>query len=512
MKGETSMRYVQGHNREQETMFPSVMDDYIPEDNPVRFLDAYVDTLNLYELGFTHADPQAIGRKPYNPADILKLYIYGYLNRLRSSRMLEKETIKNLEVIWLLRGLRPDFKTIADFRKDNKDALKKVHREFIFYCRELNLFELELIAIDGSKFAAVNHTRKAYSKNKITKLIKEIDQSINEYFDKIEQNDRNENEISKSTTDEFKKKIKKLERQKDILQGYEDQLKETGETQIVLTDPDSRVMRTGHNGKDVCYNVQMAVDSKHKLIVDFDVTNEETDLHQLGHMTRQVKEIFQIENFKAVADLGYFEKYEIKNCHDNQVECYIPEGNKSQNNEKGLYTNKNFQYDADNDYYICPAKQQLKWTRIRNHAGKKEKVYWTAACRQCKQKSKCTTSKDLRHIYRWEHEDIIDAMRKRVKENPEIIAARREMVEHPFGTLKHSMGHHYFLCKGIEMVKTEMSLSVLAYNIKRVLNIMGVKQLISIIKMCKSKTRDLESCLLSYFSFSLIKIGKLAVR
>ncbi len=501
------MRYVQGHNREQETMFPSVMDDYVTEDNPVRFLDAYVDTLDLLKLGFTHADPQAIGRKPYNPADLLKLYIYGYLNRVRSSRMLEKETIKNLEVIWLLRGLRPDFKTIADFRKDNKGALKKVHREFVLYCRELNLFALELIAIDGSKFAAVNHTRKVFSKKKIEKMIKEIDQSINNYLENIEQNDKNEMGASHSVDNKVKKKIKHLKTQKSILQGYKAELDETGETQIALTDPECRIMRTGHKGQDACYNVQSAVDSKHKLVVDFDITNEGNDLHQLDNMTNRVKELFQIESFKAVADLGYFEKNEIKNCQDNHVECYLPEGNKSQNSKKGLYTIKDFQYDAENDCFICPAKRQLKGTRIRVHSGKNEKDYWTAACRKCQQKSKCTTSKDVRHLYRWEQEGIIDEMRQRVKENPEIIAARRDIVEHPFGTIKYTMGHYYFLCKGLEMVKTEMSLSFLAYNMKRVMNIIGVKQLISIIKMYKMKTRDFKC----YFPFCPIKVYKMAV-
>ncbi len=506
------MRYVQGHTRNQETLFPSVLDDYVTEDNPVRFLDAYVDMLDLNQLGFTHADPKATGRKPYNPADILKLYIYGYLNKVRSSRLLEKETNKNLEVMWLLRGLRPDFKTIADFRKNNKEALKKVHREFVFYCRELNLFELELIAIDGSKFAAVNHTRKAYSKNKITKLIKEIDQSINEYLDNIEQNDCNENEISRSTRKEVKKKIEQLKAQKNILQEYEAKLKESGETQLALTDPDCRVMRTGHNGQDACYNVQSAVDRKYKLIVDFDITNEGDDLHQLDNMTNRVKELFKIGGFKAVADLGYQERGEIKKCYDNNIKCFLPESNRSHNSEKGLYSNKDFKYDAKNDCYICPAKQYLKWSWARNHGGKIEKVYWTAACRQCKQKSKCTKSKDVRRIYRWEHEEILEEMRQRVKENPEIIAARRNLVEHPFGTIKHAMGHYYFLCKGLEMVKTEMSLSVLAYNMKRVMNIVGVKKLVNIIKMRKSIEKKTKNYFYSLFNLLFPQNINLAVQ
>ncbi len=494
------MRYIQGQDRNQATMFPAVMDDYIAEDNPVRFIDAYVDSLDLSELGFTYANPNDIGRKPYNPGDLLKLYIYGYLNKPRSSRRLEKETHRNIEVIWLLCSLKPDFKTIADFRKDNKKAIKKVCREFILFCRELDLFALELIGIDGSKFAAVNHSNKAYSKSKIEKLIKEIDQSIDDYLRDIEHNDEDEKNISQVTVNELQEKIELLKNRKDILRDYHKQLQETGEKQIVLTDPDSRIMRTGHNGKDVCYNVQFAVDSKYKLIADFDITSEENDFHQLDNMTSRVKEQFQIESFKAVADLGYLEKNEIKKCHENNVECYLPEDKKSQNRKIGLYTNKDFQYDPENDCYICPAKEKLTWTWIREKNDKKEKVYRSSACRKCEQKEKCTKSKYGRHIYRWEHEEIMDKMRQRVKENPEIIAARKAIVEHPFGTVKHSMGYRYFLCKGLEMVKTEMSLTVLAYNLKRVLNIIGVKELLKAVAMQKTKWQT-SSCPTLFFNY-----------
>ena len=486
------MRYNQGLDRSQATMFPAIMDEYITEDNPVRFLDAYIDTVDLSKFGFIHAEPKCTGRKPYNPADLLKLYIYGYLNHPRSGRKLERETHKNIEVIWLLRGLKPDFKTICDFRKDNRKGIKKVCREFILFCRELDLFSLELIGIDGSKFATVNHSKKAFTKAKLEKLVKEIDQSIDKYLEKIEQNDEKEKDINKPTVDQLKEKIKTLKKRKQTFQEYENELIKTGKKQIVITDPDSRIMRTGHRGQDVCYNVQIAVDEKYKLIAAFDITNEENDVHQLHNMANKVKNQFQLDSLQTVADLGYVEKNEIKKCHDDNIECFLPEDKKSQNNKLNLYTNKDFKYDPENDCYMCPAKQQLKGTRFRVKNGKKEKVYWTSACRQCKQKSKCTRSKDIRHIYRWEHEDIIDNMRERVQMHPEIIAARRNMVEHPFGTIKHSMGHHYFLCKGLEMVKTEISLSILAYNIKRVLNIIGAKELIQIVKMRMIKDNPLK--------------------
>ncbi len=279
----------------------------------------------------------------------------------------------------------------------------------------------------------------------------------------------------------------------------------------MLTDPDGRIMRTGHNGQDVSYNVQIAVDSMHKLIADFDITSEENDLHQLDNMTSRVKEQFQVEGFKAVADLGYFEKNEIKKCQDNNIECYLPDDNKSKNYKLNLYTNKDFQYDSENDCYICPAREKLKWTRIWDHSGKKEKDYWTAACRKCEQKSQCTKSKDVRHIYRWEHEEVIDEMRQRVNENPEIIAARRDMVEHPFATIKQSMGHHYFFCKGLEMVKTEMSLTALAYNIKRVLNIIGVKELIKMTMKCRANMKALTTCSNLFYDFFNLSCERLAL-
>lgn len=471
------MDYIQGLDRKQATMFPTIMDDYIAEDNPVRFIDAYVDSLNFVELGFRYAEPAATGRKPYNPADLTKLYLYGYINQPRSSRRLEKEAHKNIELMWLLRGLKPDFKTIADFRKDNGKAIRKVCREFIFYCRELELFSLELVGIDGSKFTAVNHTQKSYTKTTLQKLITDIDKSIDGYLQELEKNDKNEKEVNKPTANELKDKINQLKSQKEKYNHYKKKLDETGESQISLTDPDSRIMRTGHNGRDVCYNTQFAVDSKNSIIVNYDVTNDKNDYHQLDKITSSIKEQFQLDELEIVADLGYFEKNEIKKCHDNKVKCYIPEDRKSKNHKLGLYTNKDFKYNSNDDYYICPAGQKLIWTKYRKRNNKRDKVYWTQACRLCKKKSKCTTAQDIRCLYRWEHEDIIDQMNKRVKENPEIIKKRKEIVEHPFGTIKHSMGHSYFLCRGLDMVKTEMSLSVLAYNIKRAINIFGVKEL-----------------------------------
>jgi len=493
------MRFIQGKDREQTTLFPAAIDDYVSQDNPVRFIEAYVNSLDLVELDFQNAEPKDLGRKPYNPSDLLKLYIYGYLNRIRSSRMLEKETHKNTEVMWLLCMLRPDFKTIADFRKDNTKAIKAVSRKFILLCRDLNLFGLELFAIDGSKFSAVNHSHKAYTKNKIQKAIQKIDKSLEKYLKSLEHLDQKESNINKSSELEIREKIDRLTKSKKKFKNLKNQMEITGQKQITLTDPESRVMRTGRQGNDVCYNVQIAVDSKHHLIAEFDVTNDQNDLHQLNNMTSRVKELLQLQNFKTVADLGYFEKNEIKKCHKNQIECYIPESEKSQNYRLGLFTNKDFQYDPEHDLYHCPAGNKLIYQRIRDHSNKKEKVYTTPACRSCTMISKCTRSKRERVIYRWEHQDIIEQMNSRVKENPDIINKRKTMVEHPFGTMKHTWGYGSFLCKGLKMVKTETSFTILAYNIKRVLNIIGIKELLEI----------LAANLKKYFNFQFLKTFRL---
>jgi len=289
------MRYVQGHDRHQSTLFPAVLDDYVSEDNPVRFIDYFVsEELDLVELGFTYSEPKITGRKPYNPADMLKLYLYGYLNRIRSSRRLEAETHKNIELMWLVRSLHPDHKTISDFRKDNKKALRNVCRAFTLFCRELGLFDLEFFAIDGSKFSAVAHSSKAFTKNRLAELVKKIDQHIDEYLQTLDHNDDDEKDVAKPTAEELQQKIDKLKERRKVYESYQQKLEKSGETQIVLTDPDSRLMRTGHKGWDVCYNAQIAVDKKYKLIADYDVTNDANDMHQLLNMTDRLKSSFDL--------------------------------------------------------------------------------------------------------------------------------------------------------------------------------------------------------------------------
>lgn len=474
------MRYIQGTDRQQTTMLPPVVDDFVQADNPVRFIDYFVDThLNLVELGFTYSEPKITGRMPYNPADLLKLFIYGYLNRIRSSRQLEKETHQNVVLMWLMRMLHPDFKTIADFRKNNKKAIREVCRTFTLLCRDLGLFDLEFFAIDGSKFAAVAHKSKAFTKDKLQKLIRAIDEQVDAYLESIEQEDDKEQEVQKATAEELQQKIDALRQSRQVYETYHQMLEESGETQMVLSDSDSRLMRTGHNGRDVCYNAQIAVDKKHKLIADHEVTNAPNDIRQLKNMAQQIKTTFNLDHFECAADAGYFHKDDIKECLDENIACYVPEPQKSKNRKKGKYTKKEFPYNAAEDSYICPAGQQMINSGSMVKHGRKEFIYKTSACRDCPLKPKCTTAKEGRRIYRWEHERVIEDMQHQLDDNPQYMYDRRTMAEHPFGTLKRAFGHSYFLCRGLEMVNTEMSLSVLAYNMRRVINILGIKELMT---------------------------------
>lgn len=474
--------YIIGTDRIQSTMFPSMVDDYVSNDNPVRFIEAFVENLDLTKLGFTHSVPKLTGRPSYAPSDLLKLYIYGYLKKIRSSRQLAQQTHLNVEVFWLLKKLQPDFRTIADFRKENTEGLKGVCKEFTLLCKKLNLFGGELVAVDGSKFSAVNHNSKMLSAKDLANLIKQIDENIEEYFRNLEKQDATEEPIEQTSTDELYTAILKLKDHRESLSRLQESLKESGETQIAKTDPDCKKMRTGHQGIDMCYNVQISVDSKHKLIVAHDVTNDTNDLNQLVPMAEQSKEILEVETLELTADMGYFKEEQIAECEGNNIKCYIPTPNKSQNKSKGLFTYKDFNYDRKNDFYECPGKEKLLPTIEVTKHDKPTVIYRTNACTTCKLKSDCTTSKEGRRIYRNNYKEIIETMQKRMKENPSVSQQRKSIVEHPFGTLKHTMGHGYFLVRGKEKVSGEISMSVLVYNMKRVMNIVGITTLLTILK------------------------------
>ncbi len=325
------MSYIEGVARNQLILFPESIDDYIEEDNPIQFIDAFVDNLDLQELGFRYLPPETIGQPPYNPADMLKLYIYGYLNRVRSNRCLEKETHRNIELMWLLKKLSPDFKTIADFRKDNKKAIKKVCQEFTLLCKRLDLFGGELVAIDGSKFKAVNSKKRNFNEAKLEKAIKEIDEKVDDYLAELEDNDQEEAHVSRPDAEDIRARVMMLKERGRKYRELLARLKESSETQISLTDPDSRAMLNNQR-VEVCYNVQTTVDSRHKLIIDHEVTNKATDHDQLSQMSKRAKEILGVDELEVLADKGYYDAKEIKECVENGITPYIPEpANTAQN-------------------------------------------------------------------------------------------------------------------------------------------------------------------------------------
>lgn len=474
------MGYIEGIDRNQVTLFPQSLDEYITEDNPVRFIDAFVDHLGLGDLDFQRAIPNETGRPPYDPVDLLKLYIYGYLNRVRTSRRLERESRCNVEVMWLIRRLTPDFKTIADFRKDNGQALRGVCREFTLVCRRLTLFGAKLIAIDGSKFRGVNSRDRNYSQAKLKRMIKEIDKGIEDYFKELDRNDTEEMGDAPLTKKELRQKIDQLRKRKRRYKKLEKTLAATGATQVSLTDPDTRAMTAGHaQGMSVGYNVQTAVDAKHKLIIAHDVTNAVTDREQLFPMAKRAKDTLAVKRLTVTADMGYYYGAEVKRCLEHHITPYIPKPNTSANRKLNLFGKEDFRYHPRKDCYTCPAGATLTYRFTTVELGRTIKYYTTPACRGCQLKSRCTRNKAGRRLTRWVDEAILDAMARRVKRHPDKVKQRKVLAEHPFGTIKRCMDQGYFLMKGLTNVRTEMSLTILAYNMKRAINILGVERLMA---------------------------------
>lgn len=474
------MGHIQGLARNQMTLFPEALDDYVSADNPVRFLDAFIDTLDLERLGFKHAVPEATGRPPYHPGDLLKLYLYGYLNRIRSSRQLEREGRRNVEVMWLLRRLTPDFKTIADFRKDNRDAIRQVCREFTLFCRELDLFGGELVAIDGSKFKAVNRKDRNFTKRKLEGMLRALDEKITAYLNELDECDQQEQDVHQPTAAELREKITTMQARRAELQDIGQQLADSEETQISLTDPDSRSMFLGKGrGTQVGYNVQVSVDAKHKLIVDHEVTNAVTDQDQLSLMATRAKDALQVEEFELLADMGYYDGQEVKACLEAGITPYIPKPDTSANRKLGLYGKKDFRYDLEQDCYWCPAGEALNFRFQTTEKGRDIRYYASSACQRCQLRAKCTRNKGGRRITRWVDESLLEDMESRVRGDSAKMELRKQIVEHPFGTIKHSMNQGYFLMRGLDKVRAEMGLSVLAYNIKRTINILGVQHMMT---------------------------------
>jgi|SRR5450759_1916679 transposase len=474
-------RFIQGQERAQATLLPECLDDYVGEDSTVRVVDVFVDQLDLGALGFEGADPAATGRPSYHPAVLLKIYIYGYLNRVQSSRRLEREAQRNVELMWLTGRLMPDFKTIADFRKDNGPAIRNVCRQFIVLCRKLDLFSEALVAIDGSKFKAVNNRDKNFTSAKMQRRMAQIEESIERYLVAMDTADRAEPEVARLKKERLQEKIVALKQQMQKLQKLDVQLQASPDKQLSLTDPDARSMKS-RDGSVVGYNVQTAVDAKHHLIVAHEVINEGVDRDQLAPMSERAQDATGVESLTAVADRGYFKGEQIKKCEEAGVVPMVPKTMTSNSLAEGRFDKQDFIYIAADDEYRCPAGQRAIKRFTTVEAGMTLDVYWSSACTHCPIKAQCTTS-DYRRIRRWKHEAVLDAMQARLDRRPEMMRIRRQTVEHPFGTIKHWMGATHFLTRTLGRVRTEMSLHVLAYNLKRVMRILGIEELMRVLML-----------------------------
>jgi transposase len=475
-------RFVVGDDRSQSTLFPERLDEYLGDDNPVRAIDVFIEELDLAELGFGGMEPEATGRPSYHPATLLKIYVYGYLNRVQSSRRLERECQRNIELVWLTGRLMPDFKTIADFRKDNGEAIRKVCREFVVLCRRLELFSEASVAIDSSKFKAVNSRDRNFTQAKMQRRLEQIDESIARYLSQLDSADRQGDTVPEAKITRLNEKIATLRQEIRRLNDLNAQMMRTEDKQISLTDPDARSMATSGRGSGmVGYNVQSAVDTKHHLIVSHEVTNAGSDRSQLSNMAEQARTAIGSETIEVIADRGYYAGEEIKACEDAGVTVYLPKVFTSGAKADGRFGKQDFVYLPEDDAYRCPAGERLTYRYTSEEGGKLLRRYWTTACQACVLKSKCTTGKE-RRISRWEHEHVLDTVQRRLDEHPDKMGVRRQTVEHPFGTIKSWMGSTHFQMKTLKHVGTEMALHVLAYNIKRVMRILGVDGLMSAIR------------------------------
>ena len=476
------MTHIPGSDRSQLLLLPEAIDDYVAADNPVRFIDAFVDALDLKAAGFARVEAKATGRPGYAPGDLLKLYIYGYLNRIQSSRRLERETNRNIELMWLTGRLAPDFKTIADFRRDNGPAIRAACAQFLVLCRQFNLFARAVVAIDGSKFKAVNNRDKNFTVAKVAKRIEQVEASIARYLTALDHADRQDNDVAEAKAVRLKEKIEGLRRQMHSLKEMEKQVEAAPDKQVSLTDPDARSMATSGKGTGIVgYNVQIAVDAEHHLIVAHEVTNIGTDRAQLASMGGKARDAIGCEEVTVLADRGYYSGDEVLACEGTGVLPYVPKTQTSGNAKRGLFTVQDFIYDAENDRYTCPAGEFLTRGKVRSDRRDDMDHYRNlTACLTCGLKPQCTPDK-LKRQKRWEHEAVLDRMQARLDRMPEAMTIRRQTVEHPFGTLKAWMGSTHFLTKTLEKVKTEMSLHVLAYNIKRIINTFGVRPLMQAI-------------------------------
>ena len=461
------------------------------QENPVRFIDAFVDSLNIEKLGFKHALPSETGRPSYDPSDLLKLYMYGYLNQVRSSRKLERECHRNLEVMWLMKKLTPDFKTIADFRKNNVDCIKGVFKEFVYLCRSLDLYGAQLVAIDGTKFKAVNSKSNNLNEKTIALRLKQTEEKIAEYLKEMDQNDMADSDEDESVNvDELKEKICKLEEEKQRYEQIQNQMKTTGQKEVSFVDPDSRLMRVDSQRLEVCYNIQTSVDAKQHLIVDYDVINNSTDHHQLAIDAKAAKQTLGVDQLEVLSDKGFYVANDLVECEEAGITVFMPipavvNPHKRFGVPEPEFGSERFIFDEVKDVYVCPVGQELGfWKCSFKSKPENGRRYGTVSCARCDYRSRCTRNRRGRIIVRWEYQDAVDRLRARVmsSDGKEKVRLRRMLAEHPFGTMKRAFNQGYLLLKGLRKVKGEVGFTMLAYNMRRAINILGVGTLMGLMK------------------------------
>src|SRR6056297_714676 len=446
------MGYIEGENRYQRTMFPATLNEYITKDNPVRVIDKLVDAFDLEFMGFKKMKPAETGRPPYKPGDLLKLYLYGYYNGIRSSRKLERECKRNIEIMWLIKKLTPSHQTISEFRQKNKKGIKNAYKEFTIICKKLGLYNGNYKAIDGSRFKADTNINNIYTKNTVNKELRKIEKNIEKNIKEI---------IEKQ-----KKKQKKLKKMKK-------EMDDEDKRQISTVDKDCKVLKKNSTSIPG-YNIQISVDNDSKLVILNEVTNDVNDKKLLYKIANKTKKTLKKEEIEVLADKGYFSKKNIKKCYDENIKTYVPREKLKKKN----FSRKEFEYDPAKDIYKCPAGKKLKEYRKQKERGLTNKKYKCYECDGCEFRKKCTTSKTGRTILRWEHEDIIEDIEEKLEKKPDLMVVRKSTVEHVFGIIKHSFGYRYFLTRGFENVQTESNLMFLSYNLKKTIKMVGVEEII----------------------------------
>jgi transposase len=476
--GDDKMAYISGVDRNQLTLEPISLEDYVSENNVCRVIDAYVKTLDLKSMGFKYAQTSPIGRPPYDPADMVKLYVYGYLNKIRSSRRLETETHRNLELMWLMSNLTPDDKTICNFRKDNPKPLKKLFHHFNEICLKLSLFGRETVAIDGSKFKADNGRKNCHTEKSVKETLTKLETKVTAYLKELEENDVNDSDEATVNANRIQEALTHLRERTVKMEGLLKEIKANDGQAVCTVDKEAELMKQGNgNGFDVCFNAQTAVDEKHGLVVDFEVTDSCNDINELSSMAIEAKAVLHVDKLNVVADTGYSNGAEINKCEENEITTYIPKPRPSHQPKNANFHRNKFIYDPKKDVYTCPAGNEMSRQRVRERDG--FIVYSNrCACMNCPVKDQCTKSKTLREIERSPYEDKVNEAASRAKANPAIYRRRQELSEHPFGVIKSVWGFGQFLCRGKEKTTGEAALAFLAFNLRRVITILKVEPLI----------------------------------